>query len=365
MPALPTFADFVAATRERKITSPEDILNDAVNQRTWMIGEMLKGQDPSLVVQGGQKISDRIKLDNSNTFQFYSPNERFNPTSVDTLTTIEANWRFAKAHYSFSEEEIELNQTGSLEQFVNLRTKYEQDAYTDIYNGMEDALWAVPSSSAMEASGGLRPYSIPAFVTEDTTDYHPSGFTTIMGVDPASSTRWRNQVETYLPSALDDQDNGIIAAFDSMFLSVKFESPDTASQYFENDRLRRMKILTNKDGFNIYQRLLRAGNDRYAVSPQDPAYMNPVFNGIPVKYISALDTAALYSGSAAATGQPRYYWLNFNYMFPVFHARRYMRMKGPIEGGVEQPFSAAVYFNLYYNLFMRSRRRQGIVAPAA
>ena len=362
MAAIQTFGDWLLATRERKLTSPKDILNDAIGQRTYLIGEMMRGKTPSMVVQGGSKISDRVKLDNSNTFQFYSPNDRFNPTSVDTLTSIEANWRFAKSHFSYSDEEIELNNTGGLEQFVALRTKFEMDAYTDMYDGMEDALWAVPSASQMEAAAGLTAYSIPTFITEDTTDFHPSGFSTIMGVDPATSTRWRNQVENYLPSALDDQDNGIVAAFDSMFLSVKFESPDTSSQYFENDHLRQMKILTNKDGHTVYQRLLRGGNDRF-VSPQDPAYSNPVFNGIPLKYISSLDTAPLYSGVAAAVGQPRYYWINCKYLYPVFHKRRYMMRTDPIRGGVEQPFSAAVYFNLYYNLFCRSRQRLGIVAP--
>lgn len=364
MSQITTFGDFLLATRERKITPPKDILNDAIAQNTYMIGEMMRGQEVSLVVQGGSKISDRIKLDNSNTFEFYTPNQRFNPTSVDTLTTIEANWRFAKAHYSYSEEEIELNDTGGLQQFVDLRTKYEQDAYTDMYDGLEASVWAVPSTSEMETAGGQRPYSLPAFVSEDTTNFHPTGWTTILGTDPATSTRWRNSVETFTPSALDDQDTGIIAAFDRMFLNLEFRSPDQASQYFENDMLRRMKIITNKDGHTIYQRILRAGNDRF-VSPQDPAYSSPVFNGIPVKYISSLDTAALYSGAAAATGSPRYYWFNFNFLFPVFHKRRYMTQKGPIEGGVEQPFSAAVYFNLYFNQFIRSRRRQGIVSPAA
>ena len=361
--ALVTFQDFLSSTRERKVSSPKDIVNDAVGQNKYLIGQMMKGQTPSMVVKGGSKISDRVKLDNSNTFQFYTPNQRFNPTSVDTLSTIEANWRFAKAHYSFSDEEIELNETGGLEQFVDLRHKYEQDAFTDIYDGMENGLWATPSTTEMEAAAGTRPYSLPTFITEDTVNFHPPGFTTIMGVDPATSTRWRPQVETYLPSAYDDQDNGIIAAFDAMFLKVDFEAPDNQKAYFETDHLRRMKIITNRDGHTIYQRLLRAGNDRY-VSPQDPAYSSPVFNGIPVKYISALDTALLYSGAAAAVGQPRYYWFNFEYGYPIFHKRRYMQQTGPIKGGVEQPFSAAVYFNVYYNLFFRSLRRQGIVAPA-
>jgi hypothetical protein len=362
MAALVNFSDFIQSTDEKVLTPPDQILSEAV-KRTYLMGAMVKGRDVAEVVRGGSKISDRIMLDDNGSFSFYSPNDEFNPVATDTLTKIEVKWAFSKSFYTFSDEEILLNEGDQLVVFKKLKKSYKQAAHLSMWNGMEDALWDVPDAAQMETNTGERPYSIPAFITENTTTWVPTGFTTIETVNPATESRWRNQVSTYDSGDPYDLDVGIIAAFDDMFSLVKFEAPETASGYFENDKLNKMKIVTNRNGQNMYKRALRAANDRL-VSPQDPAYNDPVFAGIPVRYIEKLDTAALYSGSAAAAGQPRFYWINCMFLFPIFHAQRYMTQVGPLAGGPKQPFSHVVYFNTYHNLFMMSRQRQGIVAPA-
>ena len=148
-----------------------------------------------------------------------------------------------------------------------------------------------------------------------------------------------------------------------------FEAPDNDEQYFETDRLRQMKIFTNRDGLKKYRRLLRGGNDQF-ISPQDPAYNQPRYSGIPVKYIAQLDTALLEVVANAATGgaypigKPRFFFLNLRYLFPIYHTEGYMEMVGPVPGGITMPFSHAVYYRNWMNIFCRSRQRQGILSPA-
>lgn len=368
MPGIPTFTDFLIATKSHKLTSPRNILNEAV-KNTYLLGEMLRGKEYAKVVRTGSAIKDTIQLSNTGTFSFYTPNATFNPVDNDSLTDIEFDWRFAKTHYGYNDETIELNTVGDAEDvFVDLKHSKRQSASTDMMNGMEDALTAVPVANTMEAGNGEDPpaYSLSAFITEDATTGHWTGFTTVMGVNPDDEDRWDNQRSTYNAADVASEEDGILAAFDEMFLRVRFESPDSMSEYFENDRLRSMKILTNRDGHKIYKRLLRAGNDSFK-SPEDPEYNNPRYAGIPVKYISNLDTAALdqTTGLAWAAGEPRYLWLNLMFIYPVFHSKGYMQQIGPIPGGTTQPFSHAVYFRTWYNLFCRSRQRQGIVLPAA
>lgn len=374
MPGLATFSDFLLATKVTRITAPNDILNDAV-RNSYLLSEMLKGRGDarSEVIQNGSSIKDDIMLSSSGTFGFYSPNAEFSPQDVDTLTSISQGWRFAKTFYGYNDETIALNMGNSENVWINLKQKYQQQARTDMMNGMEDALWAVPVYSTMEQGSGDNPpaYSIPAYVNEATNGVWP-GFTLKQGQNPSTVTGWRPAQESYDPANVADEASGLLAAFDAMYLDVKFESPDEGSQYFENDRLRRMKIITNKNGHKIYKRLLRAGNDFFRQGAQDPEYNNPRYAGIPIKYIATLDTAALEitsqttaSGAAWPATKPRFYWLNLEFLFPIWHSTGYMEQVGPIAGGITQPFSHAVYFRNWYNLFCRSLKRQGIVYPSA
>lgn len=369
MPALVTYSDFLKATKVAKITGPEEILNEAT-KRTYLFSEMLRGKGPDEILQAGQSIKDTIQLTDAGTFQFYSPNPEFNPTDDDILTDTTLGWRFCVTNYGFSDETIELNNGSSVDVYVRLKKKYAQGQKTDMWNGMENALWATPDSASMEDGTGDNPpfFSIPALVNESDTYAWP-GFTTLHGVNFTNEERWRVQRATYNSLNKAGEEDGILPAFDDMWLKVKFESPDGASEYWENDRLRQMKIFTNRDGIKTYKRLLRGGNDNF-ISPQDPAYNSPVYAGIPLKYIEKLDTATLEisgstaTGNAYPAGKPRYLWLNMQYLVPVFHAKAYMQQVGPIPGGINSPFSHAVYHRNWLNIFCRSRQRQGIVYPA-
>lgn len=368
MPALVNFSDFVKATDEKVVTPSTDILNEAV-KNTYLLKEMFRGHGNDRVFGGGSKLTDRIMLEDNGSFAFFEPGEEANPTVTDQLVKIEVNWRFARCSYGWSDAAVILNEGDAEVQYKKLKKDYEQASYTSMFNGMEDALFAYPSATAMEAASGKVAYSIAAFIDEIGTDHHWPGFTTIMGVDPATEERWRNKITTYDSTAPLDDTDGIIAGMDDLFMQVKFESPETNSEYFESDTLRKMKILSNRNGVVLYKQALRAANDRL-VSPQDPAYNSPVYSGIPVKYIATLDTALLDQESAVAgtpaawaNNEPRFYFLNFEYIFPCFQKDRYMWSTGPIIGGIRQPDSWAVYKFIYYNIFCRSRQRQGILTP--
>lgn len=368
MPALVNFSDFVLATDEKVVTPTTDILNEAV-YNTYLMRDMVRGAGNDRVIGGGTMLTDRIQLDDNGSFAFFEPGEEANPTVTDQLVKVQVNWRFARCHYAWSDAAVVLNEGDQEAMYKRLKKDYEQAAHTSMFNGMEQALFAYPSATAMEASTGKVAYSLAAFIDEIGTDHHWPGFTTIMGVDPANESRWRNKIARYDSTDHFDDVNGIIPGMDDLFLQVKFEPVERASDYFENDNLRKMKILTNRNGVNLYKQALRRANDRL-VSPQDPAYNSPAYSGIPVKYIAILDEALLdqeaaVSGTPAAwaNNEPRYLFYNFEYVYPVFQRDRYMWSTGPINGGVRQPDSWAVYKFVYYNIFCRSRQRQGVLTP--
>jgi hypothetical protein len=73
-------------------------------------------------------------------------------------------------------------------------------------------------------------------------------------------------------------------------------------------------------------------------------------------------TVAATETSADPDGY-RYFWVNANYLKPVFHVSRYFYLKNPffLE---KQPFTWVRPCDCWWNLFCHSRQRQGIVAPA-
>jgi len=188
-------------------------------------------------------------------------------------------------------------------------------------------------------------------------------------------------------------------AMDTMFMRLKYEAPSTRQQYFENDNLNRQMILTSRLGVQMYRNALRLSNDTL-VSYQDASYSSPAYAGIDVTYCSDLDTAAIYPantttaaaqtltgyngvtgangvGSAGAGGftqfgtetgdftvvrAPRFYFVNGNYLTPIFHAKRYFKQHEVLRHP-NQPFTYVQPVDCWSNLFCNSRQRHGVVAP--
>lgn len=415
--AISTFNDFVATTGPAYVRGPDDVVNEAV-KNSYILRRFLKGSDMAKVIRGGANIKDAIILDEQSTFAQYQPNDTFTWQNPQVLSTATAEWRFSVDHMSWTDQEVELQGGGGLSRdalrgvYKNLKRTKEQRMWTSMINGIEDKLWQVPNTATMETAAGSEPFSIPSIINEqDDTQFGngvyqngaltglPGGaWTTILGINPDTKLRWRNQVVNYndptatASGAVGDagSDAGgaeaavptagtgvnILQAFDQMWMKVRFQTPPTRQEYFENAELYKQCIVTSRRGMTEYMSLLRRSQDLFATaSRQDPAYIKPAFAGIDLEYAAALDTAALYDNATpgnalqaevSASGElsgPRYYWINGNYLFPVFHATRYMERKGPMQHP-NQPFTSVVVCDMWWNLFCNSRQRQGIVSPA-
>jgi hypothetical protein len=247
--------------------------------------------------------------------------------------------------------------------------------------------------------------------------------TTVMRISPFTESRWTNAIELYdcragaltplgaswgtvtnqnlVSNTVYSQgatSNHLIGnlfnAMDLMFMRVKYEAPSTRQQYFENDNLNRQMILTSRNGVQNYRNALRLSNDTL-VSYQDASYSSPAYAGIDVTYCSDLDNAAIYPANSSAVAQvcgastgynsvavaagafpqfgtesgtntivqaPRYFFVNGNYLTPIFHARRYFKQHEVLRHP-NQPFTYVQPVDCWSNLFCNSRQRHGVVAP--
>lgn len=247
--------------------------------------------------------------------------------------------------------------------------------------------------------------------------------TTVMRISPFTENRWTNVVELYncqstalTPVGTDwgkvntielaantvyaqgtahtPAVSNLFNAMDLMFMRLKYEAPSTRQQYFESDNLNRQMILTSRQGVQNYRNALRLSNDTL-VSYQDASYSSPAYAGIDVTYCADLDTASIFPAHSAAVGQftntgtgynsvtaangnftafgtesgtntivkaPRYFFVNGNYLTPIFHARRYFKQHEVLRHP-NQPFTYVQPVDCWSNLFCNSRQRHGVVAP--
>jgi hypothetical protein len=370
-----SYLDFVLATRDVKLTKPDDVINEAM-QNSYILTEMLRGKDAESITKGGSALVDFIQTATNGSFQTYRPGDNLTPVSADATKKISLAWRFMQCNYSWLDEEVVLN-TDDPAAFFDIKRRYEAMAVTDFVQGIENKLWAVPSNTDMEdASNGKEPYSIPCFVNEHTNTL-PSGFTTVMTLSPSTTTVWQNQKAGYTAANIANltSTTGLMQALDTCLEKVEFEPVPfgPAKQFQEPSNLSKMMIATTLNGRNVYKSLLRSGNDR-TVRPQDAAYGSVTFSGYPLKRVNALETAAIYTGVGVAgshtsgvanDGYPRFYFLNLNYLYPIFNRDKFFDPLAPIKGGPNKPNFNVQYYMTMGQLWCGSRKRQGIVYPSA
>ena len=102
----------------------------------------------------------------------------------------------------------------------------------------------------MESEDGTEPYSIPAFVNEDTNGlFNPqasAAWTTVEGIDPTATgqTLFKPAQRTYSSEAINDSAN-IIGQFDQMWKDVRFEMPPSYQEYFTSPAYNKQAIYTS------------------------------------------------------------------------------------------------------------------------
>jgi hypothetical protein len=163
--------------------------------------------------------------------------------------------------------------------------------------------------------------------------------------------------------------NVLFSAFDEMMHLVQYNPLPMYEGQSESLNSPNF-IATSKAGRRAFMSSLRLLNDQLvASSRQDPAYLNPLYAGIPVIYASKLDTAGLYgtglaTEAAATVKAPRYYWIDTDVLCKVFHDERYFSRKQP-QPHPNQPFSHVMWVDTWHQLVCTERRKLGIISPVA
>ena len=383
------FNDFVEATGPVYLTGPKSIVNEA-QLNTYSFSSLTMGdRGKKKMIQGGETIRESIVFDSNGTAKFHKPGATQNWVNPQNLKKIQARWRFMIAHMAWTRQEIMLNDRMSYgnadtryQQYVDLLYEKEMMMWTDKWNLVESHLWAAGDPTEMEDEAGVQPYSIPYFVNEDTNGlFNPRASavaTTVEGIDPTATgfTKFVPKTRVYTNEAINNTagTNNIIDAFDLMWKDVRFEMPPTYQEYFTSPKYNKQCIYTSGAGHTAYGRLIRQHSTEgfhNIAGAQDPAIPDPQYKGIPIRWVASLDTAPLYnSGSSTVVAEgtanvvgPRFYWLNAEFLYPVFHSEMYFE-KDEVTRDHNDPDSFVCPVATWYNVVCTSRQRLGIVSPA-
>lgn len=396
------FNNFAEATGPLYVTRPDEVINDAQRNPTFSFGALMGGdRGMKKMISGGSEARFATYFESGNRTRFHQPGATQNWTQPQKLVHGRAPHRYLITDMSWTLQEIMYNEKlryGSegemFQEYVRLKTHYEQVMWTDKWDFMEEHIWSEPDFTEMESTtGGVRGewYTIPCFINEFTNGlFNNSGsggteWTTIHGLDPSSATlsqnRFNIQTATYtneVTSQTEISGTGtILGAFEKMWKKVHFEMPPTRSEYYSKPAYNNQQIFCSPEGQTAYAVLLRSFQDNFVIGGrQDPAYPDPAFNFIPVKYVNALTTAPLYPNNAtigsstdnvgeASAGKagPRYYWINSNYLHPFFHEEMFFKVE-KVREHFNDPDTFVQPVRTWGNLMCTSRMRQGLVSPS-
>lgn len=388
------YRDWSNATPSIFFTDPGDFITDAAKQ-TWVLNRFIAGRRGNArdMLQSGQFIKDMILLNDQTTAENYAPGSAESASIVNVASIHNQYWRFVRDRMAWNDQMILLNggdlssmtASGRKKHYKSIRKLVEQAMWVSLLNKLENNMWTNPhdrtgftGSAEMEGAGGVTPFSIPAYLNENTNGL-PSSWTTVQGLSPTTESGWRSPNRTYNyadPFDLDDSSDGLLDAFDAIASDCRFDvAPYQPGQFDKNETMPMSAgkfIACSPAGSRAYKKALRESNANL-VTPQDSAYLRPKYAGADVEEIVTLTDAALYtdgstgwvselSASASKKGW-RYYLIDTDILRMFFHEQKFFADKDAQELPLQRETTVQPVY-VWYNLFCRSKKRIGLVSPA-
>jgi hypothetical protein len=401
------FNSFMEATGPLYITGPDGVINDAQAQKTYSFGAIMGGdRGMKKMLAGGSEVRFATFFETGSRTRFHQPGATQNWAQPQKLTHGRSQMRYLITDMAWTIQEIMQNERITrgrdsdevFHQFVDLKRQKEQMMWTDKWDFMENHVWSEPDFTEMETNAGGefgKWYSIPAFINEYDDGLYNSGggsagtaWTTIHGLDPTSTvqgqTGYTHQTAVYSNEVVTLGDisraGSLMGSFEKMWKKCHFEKPPTMGEYFSDPAYNNQQIFTSEAGQTAYNIMLRAFQDNFVIGTrQDPAYTDPSFNFIPVKYVNALQAATLYpnnttpdsatdnvaeNGTVTGTKKgPRYYWINSNYLYPFFHEDMFFERQS-VREHFNDPDTFVMPVRTWGNFKCTSRKRQGLISPS-
>jgi len=406
--AMDPFSMFMLTTGPAFLKDDESIIN-AVVRNSYLLPRFMEGKEAELLLQGGTKIQDVIYLAEDSDAEFYASNAQdFDYRNQQVGTAWEVGWRFLKNSTSWTDQEVGLNEGGSLSDRIGRFHRYKRiqrlkymNLWTTQIHKMEDALLATPVQQEMEAGDGKLPYSLGCFITSPTVfpgttnpgvpnqGVSTAAWTTVQNINPTTFPKWRNQTASYVIGPVS---GGVVTlspenwwqGMRELHHKCKFERLPRYGEFSEPSRSPAFYAVSLW-GLICAESSMRSEQDAYLAGRQDPAWPAPMFHGVPYVYIAGLNSAVMYNSMADTTklyneqgnvavggsvvttdlpGGPRVLAINGSVVNIVMHRDRVFHRLPPFSPD-RQPFMKVLVTDTWYNACVQNRRELGVMSPSA
>jgi hypothetical protein len=370
------YEQFDSLVRERALTTSMTRMNLAQKQ-DYALSGFIKHKK---ALRSGKYFTEKVKVAVGGNFGTFVPGSVH--TSSRTNTTQTLSW--APSIYLNSvprtEQELIYSEGNTQEvQFKNFRKSLGQDLTVAHWEGLENLLFAVPDSTAMETLTlqGNSCFSVLAYISENSSTYLPPSSvwsaSTVAQMNPATYSVWRNALKTYNSAQPSHPTEGLFSAFGRASSAIDFTAPTGADlgDGYTKDGMEKLMIWTNEDGENIYADLARSGQDQFrgGTNASDPSYAGINWRGKKIRKSTALrdnaleEAAGSYTGNAYPAGKPRFFFINGEFTYLSFHERKFMDRYSET-GGARQPGTTVEFMESHPQLICVARNRNAVVYPA-
>ena len=402
--ALDPFSMFMLTTGPAFLRDDETIIN-AVVKNSYLLPRFMEGKETEVLLQGGSKIQDIVYLNEDSDAEFYSAaNQDFDYRNQQVGTAWEQNWRFLKNSTAWTDHEVGLNESGGLSdrigrfhRFKRIQKLKYMNLWTTQIHKIEDALVATPHRESMELGDGLLPQSLFCFITGSNTTagtgnpgvpnqgLSAAPWTTVQNINVAANPRWRNQTAGYLvPPAGTVGAEAWWGGLRELSSKCGFERLPRYGSFSDPARSPTFYAVSLW-GLIIAESSMRSPQDLFLAGRQDAAFPSPLFQGVPIVYVSNLNTAVVHNsaadvlklyneqGTVAVGGSvvgtdfvagPRVTAINGQVVNLVMHRDRVMHRLPPFSPD-RQPFTKVLVTDTWLNLVCRNRRELGSMGPVA
>jgi len=372
------FTDFFLA-QDSTFVNDASKLKEAVSYRTTLLKRLLAHKTAKQMYGGGSDIRSRIQLLDNGQTHFWGIDDTESPSQPQVVSEIVSPWAFMRTPIVWDEPTILLNNSrvsGKERRIAmyDLKQQLNQQAVIDAGKFIEESIWAAPTTAMETHVSGGPTYSLSCFVSEKANAL-PTGFTTVETINPATSTNWQNQIQSYTGSTAESSTGDLLYGLSRMSRLVHFEGLPLSGEMGQKETMP-AAVYCSISGITLLEQAMRASQDAFVyVGRQDPTYPKPTIHGVPVEWLDILSTANYvptgaadaYATEATTTSTthfmgPRYTFLNFEDLNIFFHTDMFMH-KHPPMSWPGQPTRKVVYCDTFLNLICTNRRTQGVVAP--
>lgn len=231
---------------------------------------------------GGTGIRRTIMLRTSNTARFVGLTDEDTPVVSDLMEAIEADWTRVSDDWSFERRQVLMNAGDSF--ITDVIVPKRIDTMLNIVDKIESGAFSAPSSSSDRRSPLGLPYWVCRGSGTGFTGRHPTGHTSVGGINADENPNWRNYYDTY--SAFTKSD--LIRKMRRAWSAINFKSPVDIKDYVFNRGVR-YRCYCNSETMRNFEELAENQNENLG---RDLASIDGVslsFRGSPIREIKYLD----------------------------------------------------------------------------